>query len=68
MDLSLANNYVVEEEQSIITLQFVRIRTNDDDDKLVVMANDKNYSIEQISALVEFQEMYYTSEIYFEEN
>ncbi len=43
-------------------------RTNDDDDKLVVMANDKNYSIEQISALVEFQEMYYTSEIYFEEN
>lgn len=49
-------------------MQFVRIRTNDDDDKLVVMANDKNYSVEQISALVEFQEMYYTSEIYFEEN
>ncbi len=34
-------------------------RTNDDDDKLVVMPVGKNYSDEQIEALVEFQEQYF---------
>lgn len=34
-------------------------RTNDDDDKLVVTAPDKNYSDEQIEALVEFQEQWF---------
>ena len=34
-------------------------RTNDDDDKLVVMPVGKNYSDEQIEVLVEFQEQYF---------
>lgn len=34
-------------------------RTNDDDDKLVVTAPQKNYSDEQIEALVEFQEQWF---------
>ena len=38
-------------------------RTNDDDDKLVVMNKDKNYSDEQIRALTEFQERFFASEI-----
>ena len=37
-------------------------RTNDDD-KLVVMAEDKDYSDEQIRALTEFQERFFISEI-----
>ena len=40
-------------------------RTNDNDDKLVVMRKDKNYTIQQIAALVEFQEIYFVSEIYY---
>ncbi len=39
-------------------------RTNDNDDKLIVLPKDKDYTIEQIKVLVEFQEMYFTSEIY----
>ena len=38
-------------------------RTNDNDDKLVVMDKNKNYSDEQIRALTEFQEQYFESEI-----
>lgn len=38
-------------------------RVNDDDDKLVVVANDKNYTDEQIVALTEFQERWFKSEI-----
>ena len=34
-------------------------RTNDDDDKLVVMADGRDYSNEQIEALVEFQEQFF---------
>ena len=34
-------------------------RTDDDDDKLVVVPNDKNYSDDQIDALTEFQEQYF---------
>ena len=34
-------------------------RTNDDDDKLVVVPKGKNYTNEQIDALVEFQEKYF---------
>ena len=39
-------------------------RTNDNDDKLVVMADERNYSDEQIRALTEFQEQYFESVIY----
>ena len=34
-------------------------RTNDDDDKLVVVPNGKNYSNEAIDALTEFQEQHF---------
>jgi inorganic pyrophosphatase len=36
-------------------------RTNDNDDKLVVVPKNKNYTDKQIEALVEFQESYYKS-------
>ena len=39
-------------------------RTNDDDDKLVVVDKDKNYTDEQIMALTEFQEQYFKSVIF----
>ena len=39
-------------------------RTNDDDDKLVVMKEGRNYSDEQIRALTEFQEQWFESEIW----
>ena len=39
-------------------------RTNDDDDKLVVVKDGKAYSDEQIIALTEFQEKYFKSVIY----
>lgn len=38
-------------------------RTNDNDDKLVVMADGRNYTDEQICALTEFQEQWFESEI-----
>ncbi len=38
-------------------------RLDDNDDKLVVMADGRNYSDEQISALVEFQERWFTTKI-----
>ena len=39
-------------------------RTNDDDDKLIVVKENKNYTDEQIRALTEFQEQYFDSVIY----
>lgn len=39
-------------------------RVNDDDDKLVVVPDDKMYSDDQIRALTEFQEAYFESVIY----
>lgn len=36
-------------------------RINDDDDKLVVVPNGKNYTNEQIKALTEFQERFFES-------
>ncbi len=38
-------------------------RTNDDDDKLVVMPKGKNYTDDQIEALTEFQEQWFSHEI-----
>ncbi len=38
-------------------------RTNDDDDKLIVVPDDKTYSDEQIKALTEFQESFFDIEI-----
>lgn len=34
-------------------------RTNDNDDKLIIVPTDKEYSDEAIEALVEFQEKYF---------
>lgn len=34
-------------------------RTNDNDDKLIVVPDDKNYSDDAINALVEFQERFF---------
>ena len=36
-------------------------RTNDDDDKLIVVKDGKNYTDDQIRALTEFQERWYNS-------
>ena len=36
-------------------------RINDDDDKLIVVPKDKNYTNEQIEALTEFQERFFKS-------
>lgn len=38
-------------------------RTNDDDDKLIVAPNDKDYSDDAIRALTEFQEQFFESQI-----
>ena len=38
-------------------------RINDDDDKLIVVPLNKNYTDEQIIALTEFQERFFKSEI-----
>ena len=38
-------------------------RLNDDDDKLIVTEKGRNYTNEQISALTEFQEKWFNSEI-----
>lgn len=38
-------------------------RLNDDDDKLIVMAADKDYSDDAVRALTEFQEKFFESEI-----
>lgn len=38
-------------------------RTNDNDDKLIIVPEDKNYTDDQIKALTEFQERFFESEI-----
>lgn len=38
-------------------------RTNDNDDKLIIVPENKTYSDEQIRALTEFQERFFESEI-----
>ena len=38
-------------------------RINEDDDKLIIVPRDKDYSNEQIEALTELQERYFKSEI-----
>ena len=38
-------------------------RTNDNDDKLIIVPEDKNYSNDAIEALVEFQERYFEHEL-----
>jgi len=38
-------------------------RTNDNDNKLIIVPEDKNYSNEAIEALVEFQERYFEHKI-----
>jgi inorganic pyrophosphatase len=60
--------YVLGEFEELDEFQGIVIaiihRINDNDDKLVVVANGKNYSNEQIIALTEFQERWFKSEIW----
>ena len=39
-------------------------REDDDDPKLIIVPEDKNYTSEQIMVLVEFQERYFKAKIY----
>ena len=39
-------------------------RINEDDDKLIIVSDGKDYSNEQIKALIEFQERYFESKIF----
>lgn len=59
--------YVLGEHDPLDTFEGVVVavihRTNDDDDKLVVMKEGRNYTDDQIRALTEFQEKYFQSEI-----
>ena len=57
--------YVLGEHQPLETFKgrgvaIIR-RTNDNDDKLVVMSEGRDYSDDQMRALVEFQEKYFES-------
>ena len=57
--------YVLGEFESLDTFEGKVIaiirRTNDNDDKLVVVKEGKNYTDDQIHALVEFQERFFDS-------
>ena len=59
--------YVLGEHAPLETFEGVVVaiihRTNDNDDKLVVMREGKNYTDDQIRALVEFQEQWFESVI-----
>ncbi len=59
--------YVLGEHQPLDTFEGKVIavihRLDDDDDKLVVVRDGKNYTDDQIRALVEFQEQWFKSEI-----
>ena len=59
--------YVLGEHKPLekFTGQIIAIihRTNDDDDKLIVVEEGKNYTDEQIRALTEFQEQWFESVI-----
>ena len=39
-------------------------RTNDNDDKLIIVPKDKYYNDDQINALTEFQERFFKHEIF----
>ena len=59
--------YVVGEHKPLETFEgrvvAVIHRTNDNDDKLVVMEDGRNYSDDQLEALLEFQERFFQIEI-----
>lgn len=59
--------YVLGEHKPLDTFEGVVVaiihRTNDNDDKLVVMDEGKNYTDAQIEALTEFQEQWFKHEI-----
>lgn len=60
--------YILGEHSPLDTFEGVVIavihRIDDNDDKLIVMAEGRNYTDDQIRALTEFQEKWYTSVIY----
>ena len=58
--IKLKTNYPSEYEGKIIAIIH---RTNDNDDKLIIVPDGKNYSDDAIDALIEFQEQYFEHEI-----
>ncbi len=62
LDAYLLGVYEPVKEYEGIVLGFIH-RTNDDDDKLIVVPQGVTYSDEQIKALTEFQERFFESKI-----
>lgn len=50
-------------EKSMGVVKAIIHRTDDDDDKVIVMPEDQNFSDEQIESLVHFQEQWFKHEI-----
>ena len=62
MDAYLLGVYEPVEEYEGKVIAYIH-RTNDDDDKLIVVPKDIEYSDDAIKALTEFQERFFESEI-----
>ena len=62
LDAYLLGEYEPVEKSSGKVIAIIH-RTNDDDDKLIVSKEGKDYSDDQIRALTEFQERFFESEI-----
>ena len=60
LDAYLLGEYEVVNESKGKVIAIIH-RTNDDDDKLIVSKDGKNYSDDAIRALTEFQEQYFDS-------
>lgn len=60
LDAYLVGEFEPVEKSSGIVIAIIH-RTNDDDDKLIVSKDGKNYSDDAIRALTEFQEKYFES-------
>lgn len=62
LDAYLLGEYEPVEKSSGKVIAIIH-RTNDDDDKLIVSKDGRDYSDDQIRALTEFQERFFESEI-----
>ena len=62
LDAYLLGEYEPVEKSSGKVIAIIH-RTNDDDDKLIVSKEGKDYTDDQIRALTEFQERFFESEI-----
>ena len=62
LDVYVLGVFEPRKEYEGIVRAYIR-RTNDNDDKLIVTPEDKDYTDDQIRALTEFQERFFESEI-----